>query len=194
MNSEMLCTSGGGRTLGQFALVSYIPNPLASFLDRLRLDLTPNCNPRAHVTVLPPRPVANECDLKDLSKRLSQEGRLAPPVEVVLGDIAVFPGTNVIYVGLARGEGELHALHENLNAGQLEYDGPFPYHPHITIAQDFPPERLEEFVRIARERWAAYDGPRRFTVECLSFVQNVAPAMWVDVTRIPLAQPVGACR
>ncbi len=42
---EMLCNAGCGRTLSQFALVAYIPGPLAEFLDRLRLDLTPNSNP-----------------------------------------------------------------------------------------------------------------------------------------------------
>jgi 2'-5' RNA ligase len=190
----MLCSTGCGRTLSQFALVSYIPDPLACFLDRLRLDITPNCNPRAHVTVLPPRPIGNGSDLKELTERLEGESRLTLPFEVTLGDIEVFPGTKVIYVGLARGEREIHALHENLNAGQLEYDGPFPFHPHITVAQDFAPERVDEFAAIARERWAAYDGPRQFTVECLSFVQNVAPGMWVDVARVPLAQLVGACR
>jgi 2'-5' RNA ligase len=189
----MLCTPGG-RTLGQFALVSYIPDPLAAFLDRLRLDLTPNCNPRAHVTVLPPRPIANDSDLNILTHHLEAESRLALPFEVALGDIDTFPATKVIFVNLARGERELHALHENLNAGQLEYDGPFPYHPHITIAQDFDPAQVDEFARIAREQWLRYDGPRRFMVECLSFVQNVAPGTWVDLARIPLAQPVGACR
>jgi 2'-5' RNA ligase len=189
----MLCSSGG-RTLSQFALVSYIPDPLADFLDRLRVDLAPDCNPRAHVTVLPPRPIANDSDLKKLAEHLEEEGRVSPPFEVVLNGIEVFPGTNVIYLGLERGERELHALHENLNSGQLEYDGPFPYHPHITVAQDLKPEQVEEFTRVARERWRNFDGPRRFMVECLSFVQNVAPGMWVDVARIPLAQPVGARR
>jgi len=190
----MLCTSGCERTLGQFALVSYIPDPLAGFLDRLRLDLTPNCNPRAHVTVLPPRPIANDSDLKNLTRHLEEEGRIALPFEVVLGDIDTFPATKVIFVNLLRGERELHALHENLNSGQLEYDGPFPYHPHITVAQDFNAAQAEEFTQAARERWQRYDGPRRFMVECLSFVQNVAPGMWVDLARIPLAQPVGVCK
>jgi len=190
----MLCTSGGGRTLGQFALVSYIPDPLAGFLDRLRLDLTPNCKPRAHVTVLPPRPVAPGSDLSRLTQHLDHEGRLAFPFEVVLGDIDTFPATNVIFLSLARGERELHALHENLNSGQLEYDGPFPYHPHITLAQDFDASLVAEFARIARDQWSQYEGPRRFTVESLSFVQNVAPGMWCDVARIPLGQPVGVLR
>lgn len=190
----MLCTAGCGRTLSQFALVAYIPGPLAEFLDTLRLDLTPNCNPRAHVTVLPPRPVAEGADLREMIDRLTEESRLAAPIEVTLGDIDIFRATSVIYVGVSRGERELHALHENLNVGQLEYDGPYPYHPHVTIAQDMGAERVVELARIARERWAAYDGPRSFTVDCLSFVQNVAPATWVDVAKLPMSVPVGAGR
>jgi 2'-5' RNA ligase len=190
----MLCTPGGGRTLSQFALVSYIPDALGAFLDQLRLDLTPNCNPRAHVTVLPPRPIANDSDLNSMTRHLEEESRLTLPFEVTLGDIDTFPATKVIFINLARGERDLHALHENLNSGQLEYDGPFPYHPHITVAQDFDSTKAEEFKRTARERWHRYEGPRRFMVECLAFVQNVAPGMWVDVARIPLAQPVAAGR
>jgi hypothetical protein len=194
MGSEMLCSPGCERTLSQFALVSYIPDPLGCFLDQLRLDLTPNCNPRAHVTVLPPRPIKGSSDLKALSEHLEHEGRLSLPFEVTLGDIEVFPGTKVIYLGLQRGERELRHMHGNLNAGDLKFDAPFPFHPHITVAQDFTPVRADELTEIARDRWARYTGPRSFPVECLSFVQNVAPGMWVDVTKIPLAQLVGACR
>ncbi|HVW87102.1 MAG TPA: 2'-5' RNA ligase family protein [Bryobacteraceae bacterium] len=174
--------------------MSYIPDPLARFLDRLRLDLTPDCKPRAHVTVLPPRPLSPTAHLKSTIEELAEECRISPPFEVVLGDVDIFPVTNVIYVNLARGERELHALHENLNSGQLEYDGPFPYHPHITIAQDIAPGQVQELAAIARERWASYDGPRGFPVDCLSFVQNVAPGTWLDVASLPLAVPVSAGR
>ena len=47
-------SSGEELTLSQFALVSYIADPLAGFLDDLRVELTPDCNPHAHVTILPP--------------------------------------------------------------------------------------------------------------------------------------------
>jgi len=112
---------------------------------------------------------------------------------VTLGNIEVFGATSVIYVGLGRGERDLHALHDNLNAGQLEYDGPYPYHPHVTIAQNLGGAPVAELARRAREGWAAYSGPRGFTVDCLSFVQNVAPDTWVDVAKLPMAVPVGAC-
>ena len=45
--------------INSFALVSYIPEPLAGFLDRLRQELVPNCFLRAHVTILPPRPICS---------------------------------------------------------------------------------------------------------------------------------------
>ena len=43
--------------LNIFALVIYIPDPLGGFLDDLRRELTPGCNPHAHISVLPPRPL-----------------------------------------------------------------------------------------------------------------------------------------
>ena len=185
----MFC-EGGGRTLSQFALVSYIPDPLARFLDLLRLDLTPACNPHAHVTILPPRPI--DRDLKEISRQIANETRVFPPFEVELGEIEIFPVSNVIFVNLARGEREIRALHGKLDCGPLAYAGPFPYHPHITIAQDFKAELVENLARTARERWALYDGPRSFPVETMSFVQHVAPGMWIDVAQFPLAVTVSA--
>ena len=38
--------------INSFALVTYIPEPLAGFLDRLRQELVPNCFLRAHATIL----------------------------------------------------------------------------------------------------------------------------------------------
>jgi 2'-5' RNA ligase len=187
----MFC-QGGGRTLSQFALVSYIPGGLARFLDDLRLELTPACNPHAHVTILPPRPI--DRDLHEVSRQIADGTRLYPPFEVELGEIEIFPTSNVIFVSLARGEHEVRALHGKLDCGPLAYNGPFPYHPHITIAQDFDPELVDNLARTARERWAGYDGPRQFAVETMSFVQHVAPGMWVDVAQFPLAVTVSATR
>ena len=49
--------TGGAQRINLFALVVYIPDPLAGFLDDLRKELVANCLPRAHVTILPPRPL-----------------------------------------------------------------------------------------------------------------------------------------
>jgi 2'-5' RNA ligase len=183
-----------GETSGacHFALVSYIPGRLAGFLDRLRFELKPGCTLRAHLTILPPRPI--DLNINQSVRQITAEGHESPPFTVGLGQVAIFDKSNVIYLGLSRGERELHVLHENMNSGQLEYDGPFPYHPHITLAQDLTREQAELLAEVARERWAAYDGPREFSVEELSFVRSDKPGVWRDLAYVDLAQPVNSGR
>ena len=47
-----------GLGINSYALISYLPEPLAGYLDSLRCELVPRCQARTHVTVLPPRPLA----------------------------------------------------------------------------------------------------------------------------------------
>ena len=190
----MLCSGKGvapgsaTSLVGQFALVSYIPEPLAGFLDRLRLELTPGCKPHAHVTVLPPRPLEGE--LKETIQCLAAHCRDAASFTVRLGEVEVFPVSNVIYVNLCFGNDELHSMYRELNSGSLCCPERFPYHPHITIGQHLSPEDVGDAAALARKRWAEYRGPREFQVETLTFVQQVAPEMWVDLAELPLMAAV----
>jgi 2'-5' RNA ligase len=181
-----------GETPGarHFALVSYIPGRLAAFLDRLRNELKPGCVLRSHVTILPPRPI--DLNIDESIRQIKAEGGDNHPFRVALGSVEIFPKSNVVYLTIRKGERELHALHENLNSGQLEYDGPFPYHPHITLAQDLTREEAEGLAKIARERWARYDGPREFSVDELAFVRSVKAGVWQDLAHVDLAQPVSS--
>lgn len=181
----------GEQTLGQFALVSYIPDPLARFLDDLRMELTPGCNPRAHVTILPPRPLHNH--VKDTVQLIVEECRNMPPFRVEPGDIQVFEESHVVYLEIAKGIGELREFYRLLNRGPLEYKENFPYHPHITIAQNIEPDQAPRLAAVAKERWAGYRGSRAFVVSSLSFVQHVAPSIWTDVATIQtgVEVPVG---
>lgn len=183
--------SGEEQTLGQFALVAYIPQPLARFLDDLRVELAPDCKPHAHVTILPPRPLHD--DLTGTVRQIAEEIRGAEPFRIELGEIEIFETSHVVYLGLASGAGELRRLYGALNCGCLEYTEPFPYHPHITLAQNILPEDAERMALIAKERWARYAGPRGFMVSVLSLVQHVAPSIWADVAALPLGieVPVG---
>ncbi len=183
-----------GETPGacHFALVSYIPGRLAAFLDGLRYELKPGCVLRSHVTILPPRPI--DLNINESIRQIPAEGEDSHHFTVALGSVAVFPKSNVVFLTSGKGERELHALHENLNAGRLEYDGPFPYHPHITLAQDLTHEEAEALAKIASERWARYDGPREFSVDELSFVRSVKPGVWQDLAYVDLAQPVSSRR
>ncbi len=107
-----------------------------------------------------------------------------------LGDIHIFDTSHVIYLGVTRGYTELLKLYGALNCDCLSYAEPFPYHPHITIAQNVTAEEAARLAAIATQRWAAYIGPRSFEVLRLSFVQQVAPNVWADLAKVPVGAAV----
>jgi 2'-5' RNA ligase len=174
--------------LNHFALVAYIPDPLGRFLDDLRLELTPGCRPHAHVTVLPPRPIFHE--VSETIHQLSEELKCAAPFIVEMGNIQIFDTSHVVYLGVTRGYTELLRLYGALNCDCLSFAEPFPYHPHITLAQNVSAEDAARLAAIASERWAAYSGPCSFEVANLSFVQQVAPNIWADVATVPVGVAV----
>jgi 2'-5' RNA ligase len=174
----------GGERQNLFALVIYIPDPLGQFLDDLRRELVPHCNPHAHVSVLPPRSLAVPWDQASEQARALTEGWA--PFEIELAGIEVFPATQVIYIEVGRGAAEMRRLHAAMNSGALDWKEPFAYHPHITLAQDFPHERVLELTEAARKRWAEYRGPRTFRAERAMFVQNVGDNCWADLAEYSL--------
>src|ERR1035437_134722 len=140
--------------LNVFALVIYIPDPLGRFLDDLRRDLVPGCNPHAHVSVLPPRPLA--VDWQEAGEQVRVCAGNWAPFDIVLQRIRIFPVTNVIYLELGEGETEMFRIHAAMNSQALAFDEPFEYHPHITLAQEIPPGQLA--ARLSNEveiRWFA---------------------------------------
>ncbi len=170
--------------LNVFALVIYIPDPLGRFLDDLRKALVPGCNPHAHVSVLPPRPIA--VDWQVASEQVRRCASAQPPFEVALGAVRMFPVTNVIYIELARGTGELFEMHDAMNSAALHFDEPFAYHPHITVAQEIPVGTVSEVERKAKQMWDEYTGPRNFRAERTAFVQNTLKNCWIDLAESDL--------
>lgn len=168
----------GGR-INSFALVSYIPDPLARFLDNLRRELVPSCFLRAHVTVLPPRPLQVSPAVG--WDAICNAAKDFKPFDLELGEIDIFPISDVIFVGVRAGTESLRAMHETLNQDGLEYAEPFPYHPHVTVAQNLQPDQLDEFYEIARRRWKEYREAREFRVERVTFVQNTRRDVWLDL-------------
>ncbi len=165
--------------LNSFALVSYIPDPLAGFLDRLRQELVPNCFLRAHVTILPPRPLCSTPQ-----KAWQTIRSLAPmflPFEVSITDVNVFPISDVIYLDIGAGRKNLEEMHDRMNRDGLRYTEPFPYCPHVTLAQNLKPDELDELIHVARRRWKELPRPCSFNVEKLVFVQNDRRKDWHDL-------------
>lgn len=168
-----------GERLNMFALVIYIPGALGKFLDDLRRELAPSYNPHAHVSVLPPRPLAVSCEEAADKVRTLIEG--APPFSVELTDIEIFRMTNVIYLEIGHGERELRDMHRAMNGGPLAFDEPFTYHPHVTLAQEHPIEAVAEMRELATRRWREYRGPRTFPADHAVFVQNTLGNCWIDL-------------
>lgn len=172
--------------VNSFALVSYIPEPLAGFLDSLRQELVPNCFLHAHVTILPPRAIS--CSPE---KAWEVVRTLVPhfaPFEVELSRVEVFPVTDVIYVDLSRGRAELQLMHDGINLAGLNCTEPYPYHPHVTLAQELKSDEVDELARVARTRWADSKLSKIFRVERAVFVQNTRRNEWIDLGESTLGQ------
>ena len=95
--------------------------------------------------------------------------------------------TNVIYLGVDGGAAELRQVHQAMNAGPLEFQEPFSYHPHITLAQELPGDKVAATSDLAHRLWRDYTGPRRFPADHAAFVQNSFGNCWIDLAEFPLA-------
>jgi 2'-5' RNA ligase len=186
----MGCTPNGvsrvpaEQRLNVYALVIYVPDPLGRFLDDLRRMLVPDCNPHAHVSVLPPRPIAG--DWQKAREQVRETMAAREPFDISLAGIGIFPITNVIYLELGKGATEMHSLHSAMNSDALKFDEPFQYHPHITLVQDVPSDQVQSLSTKAREMWASFDGPRSFRADRATFVQNTLGYCWIDLAEYEL--------
>ena len=170
--------------LNIFALVIYIPGVLGEFLDNLRRELVPGCNPHAHVSLLPPRSLAVEWRLASEQVRTVLERW--EPFDIELTAISVFPVTDVIYIEIGAGTRQLREIHAVMNSAALQFNDPFPYHPHITVAQELPREHVREIRELACRRWEEFAGPRHFAAAEAVFVQNSLDNHWIDLAKYGL--------
>ncbi len=110
-----------------------------------------------------------------------------PSFEITPTQIEVFGISPVVYVGVGSGRDALVRLHDLLNRGALEFPEPFPYYPHITLAQEVTRDQLDELCQLARQRWADCPARSPFRVEKATFVQATADTRWVDLADCRLA-------
>lgn len=165
---------------GFYAVVSYLPEPLGGFLNDLRAELVPGCRLQSHITVLPPRRLAACPDrlIAELSKAVADAGAF----EITLGDVQLFDSTRVAYLGLASGRTDVERLYNSLRSGAFAFDDYFPFHPHLTIAQEIPAGDVDSLLQRARRRWRECPHSRTFTLQNLTLVRNLDPETWEDLS------------
>jgi 2'-5' RNA ligase len=123
-----------------------IPEPWGSQLTRRRADAGDPVAAyiSAHVTLLGPAEIA-PADLPAVAAHLDDVAGGYPPFTIHLRGTGTFrPVTEVVFVAVAVGIGECEQLHEAMRAAPaIKRPEQFPYHPHVTVAQDVPAEALD---------------------------------------------------
>ena len=95
-------------------------------------------------------------------------------------------------LGIGGGAADLRKVHQAMNTGPLDFQEPFAYHPHVTLAQEIEPGKVETLSALAARRWREFSGPRRFLAETAVFVRNTRGNHWIDLAKTPLsAAPAG---
>jgi 2'-5' RNA ligase len=123
-----------------------VPEPWGSRLTRRRGAAG---DPRAaytpaHVTLLGPTEVPTDL-LPAVEKHLEAVASAQEPFVIHLRGTGTFrPITEVVFVTLAMGISECELLAGAIAADEaVRCDSRFPYHPHVTVAQDVPSEALD---------------------------------------------------
>jgi 2'-5' RNA ligase len=160
-----------------------IPEPWGSALTRRRAEAgdpqaayTP-----AHVTLLGPTEVATAV-LPAVEKHLEALASGQAPFAIQLRGTGTFrPITEVVFVTLAQGISECELLAGSIAAAEgVHRDARFPYHPHVTIAQDVPPAALDA----AFEDLASFTA--RFEVTSFTLFSHGGEGPWRPRRDFPL--------
>ncbi len=106
-----------------------------------------------HVTLLGPT-IVDESDVETVVRHLARAAAAVPPFTLRLAGTETFlPVSPVVYLAVVAGATRCGALAAAVRTGPLDVPVRFPYHPHVTLAQNVPRGALE----VARERFAEFD-------------------------------------
>lgn len=96
-----------------------------------------------HITLLGPTEVA-AAQLDQLEGHLAAVATRHPAFEVVLRGTGSFrPVSEVVYVQVAQGVSSCELLEKDVRRGPVDPPRVFPYHPHVTVAQELTPPALD---------------------------------------------------
>ncbi len=162
-----------------------VPEPWAQLL----VDWRTKCgDPQAsvvppHVTLLPPTevPVA---DRTSIAGHLAEVARRHPPFSLRLRGTDTFrPVSEVVFVAVADGVPDCAQIATDVRSGPLQRPLAFPYHPHVTVAHDVPPDMLD---MVAGE---LSDLAVDFRVEHFTEFEQLPSGAWAVARQYPLTGP-----
>ena len=122
-----------------------VPEPWSSLLHgfRVRIGDPAAESVRPHVTLLGPTEVP-AADDERIERHLARVAARTAPFDLLLrGTDSFRPVTAVVYVAVVAGKAECERLAARIRTGPLRAEQRFPYHPHVTLAQEVPPEALD---------------------------------------------------
>ena len=179
----------GGGPYRSFAVVGYVPEPAGEFINRLRREFERDSAVRAHITILPPRPLGSSLD--DAWRQLRENLSDFHALRIQLGEVEIFPDSHVIYLSIGAGYQDLEHMHKQLDRGLCRGDEAWRYCPHITLAHFADGQDLAANCHLASRRWEEFRDARDFTLDEVTFVQNTSGEDWTDLERFRLApEPV----
>jgi 2'-5' RNA ligase len=165
-----------------------IPDPWGAMLTRRRAqagDPLAAYVP-AHLTLLGPTELAAD-GLVAVEDHLAKVAAMHPPYRLHLRGTGTFrPVTEVVFVAVAAGISETELLAAAIGAApELRRETRFPYHPHVTVAQDVPTDALD----------AVYDDlagfSARFTVRGFTLFSHSGEGRWLPRRDFRLGAPGG---
>ncbi|SCF37406.1 2'-5' RNA ligase [Micromonospora viridifaciens] len=150
-----------------------IPEPWGEVLTRRRIEAgDPQVVP-AHVTLLGPTEIPVRA-LPTVEEHLARVAAAHLPFTLHLRGTGTFrPVTQVVFVAVAAGISECELLAGAIkSAPELHREARFPYHPHVTVAQDVPAEALDK----AYEDLADFSA--LFEVEAFTLFSHSGATRW----------------
>ncbi|MEU1808545.1 2'-5' RNA ligase family protein [Micromonospora aurantiaca (nom. illeg.)] len=138
-------TAPGGADTIQIGIAVDVPEPWGGLLTRRRVEAGDPLAVPAHVTLLGPTEIPVRA-LPAVEEHLDRVAAAHLPFTLHLRGTGTFrPVTQVVFVAVAAGISECELLAAAINsAPELRRELRFPYHPHVTVAQDVPPEVLDK--------------------------------------------------
>lgn len=177
---SFLSPFAGGTSVG---VAIEVPGAYAAALRRLRewvegappVEIIP-----PHITLVPPT-LLPSFDLTGVEAQLARAARAVAPFVVELAGPGTFrPTSPVVYAALTAGADQCHALQAEARQGPLDQELRFAYHPHVTVGQDVPEDRLDA----AEEALARFHA--RFTVTDFVLYELGPDAVWHTIKTFQL--------